>query len=98
MDRSHATIKMENEELIGADASHGELQFVNPSTPLFQRLVEYLKKAPPNGLDIVTSAYQRMEICLDLSDTDSWLGGNPGTAERELRLFHECSRAPSLII
>ena len=61
---------MEREEF-GVHVSHGELQFVNMENPLFKRLVEYLKKAPLDGLAIITNAYQRLEIDLDFSDTHS---------------------------
>lgn len=71
VDQSHATVKTSYEEIFGADSSHIDLSFISHGTPLFNRLVDYLNKAPAVGRSVVTEAFRRMHINIELSDTNS---------------------------
>lgn len=71
VDQSHATVKTPYEEFFGADTSHVDLNFINHGTPLFNRLVPYLNKAPAVGRYVVAESFRRLDINIELSDTTS---------------------------
>lgn len=74
MDRRLATVKAELEELFGADKSHDDLGIVAQDTPLFKRLVFYLQAAPRASVEMVSSAYRRLELNIDDSEIQSHTG------------------------
>lgn len=74
MDRRLAAVKAAREELFGADEAHLDLGIAAQDTPLFKRLVIYLRTAPLVSTEVVTSAYRRLELTIDDSDIQSRTG------------------------
>ncbi|KAH6635094.1 P-loop containing nucleoside triphosphate hydrolase protein [Chaetomium sp. MPI-SDFR-AT-0129] len=69
VDKSHAAVQAEKEELFGVSASHTELHAVTPGSDLFNRLVVFFQSVPQNALAAVNAAYERLETGLDFSNS-----------------------------
>ncbi|KAI1448209.1 P-loop containing nucleoside triphosphate hydrolase protein [Annulohypoxylon stygium] len=75
--KDHATCGTLNEELFGVPASHDRLTFVSHGSPLFKKLLAYLKEAPGAGRKVVNTIYGRLETIIEASDTISSTSERP---------------------